>query len=100
MQGRVAPEVDLVPAQIHKLRSPQAVPEGHEDYRRVTVPVAIALGCRDELVDLGLGQMLPRSQFSVGATARCNCSFYGVRRDQFRLDLLRISKLPRLRLFE
>ena len=63
------------------------MPEGEQDHRRIPVPVAIALGCRDQLGDLGFRQMFPRPQFGIRAPTRRDCSIYDVQRDQLQARL-------------
>ena len=58
-------KVDLVPAQVTHLGSPQAVPEGEQDHGGVAVTVAVAPGSLDQRLDLVGGQVLPGSQFGV-----------------------------------
>src|SRR3954454_24759876 len=81
-------EVDLIPAEVNKLRWPEAVAIAHQDHGGVTVTVAVALGGIAKLLDLGTGQILPRAQFSVRATTRHHdCSIYGSWIDQFQVRL-------------
>ena len=78
-----AVEVDLVPAKVADLGSPQAVPVGQQDHGGVAVTVAVAPGGLDQRLDLVGGQVLPGPQSaffarfggtvrftSVGATTR------------------------------
>src|SRR5262249_42350369 len=46
---------------------------------RVGVPVSVSvvLGGRDQLLDLGLGQVFAGAIVGVGASLRANCLFYG-----------------------
>jgi hypothetical protein len=39
---RGRPKVHLIPAQVHQLGNPQAVPVGHQDHRGIPVAVAVA----------------------------------------------------------
>jgi len=52
---RGGPEVDSVPGQIAQLGSPQGMPIGHDDHRRVAVAVAIGFSRLDQLLDLAFG---------------------------------------------
>jgi hypothetical protein len=75
-QGGVV-EVDLVPSQVHQLTDPKAVAVGHKDHGGVAVAVPVALGCVDQLLDLGPGQVFPCPQFGVRPTPRrSNCSIF------------------------
>ena len=58
-------KMHLVPAQVAQLRRPQAVPVGDQDHGGVAVAVAVGLGGLDQLLDLGLGQMLARAQLGI-----------------------------------
>ena len=51
-------EVDLIPAQVDQLADPQAVAIGDQDHGRVPVAPAVLAGRLDQLLDLGLGQVL------------------------------------------
>jgi hypothetical protein len=66
-------EVDLLPAQVNKLGSPQAVPVGHQDHRGVAVRQAVAFGGVNERLDLGRLQVLPGPRLGVGPTQRAYC---------------------------
>jgi hypothetical protein len=69
--GKRAPiEVDLVPAQVHKLADAQAVPIGHKDHGRVAVAVAVAFDRLSQFGDLGVSQILPGPQFGVRPAKR------------------------------
>ena len=72
-------EVDLVPTQINQLGSSQAVAIRDEDHSRITVTPPVLLGRIDELVDLGLGQVLAGPQLAVrepfGGPLGGDCSF-------------------------
>ena len=59
-------ELDLVPAQVHQLRRPQAVPVRHQHHRSVPVPPAVSRGGFHQPLDLGLGQVLAGPQLAVG----------------------------------
>jgi hypothetical protein len=63
--------VDRIPAQGHKFRRPQPVPEGDQDHGLVpvTVPVAGA-GRLAQPLDLGFGQVFPRPQLGIGLAPR------------------------------
>ena len=52
--------------------------EPRQDHGRVPMPVAIGLGRLDQLLDLGLGQMLPLAVVGVGSATRSNCSLFAV----------------------
>ena len=75
-------ELDLVPAQVHQLGGPQAVPIGHKHHRGVPVAPAVLPGGVHQPLDLGLGQVLAGAQLAVGRPLRGNCSIYGGWRDQ------------------
>ena len=78
-------ELDLVPAQVHQLGGPQAVPVGHQDHRGVAVAPAVLPGRVHQPLDLGLGQVLAGAQLAVGEPLRGNCSIYGGWRDQLEV---------------
>jgi len=63
-------EIDLIPAKVDQLDSPQAVAEGQQDHGRV----AVARSRLDQSLDLGLSEVLSRPVLSVLSTPRCaNC---------------------------
>jgi hypothetical protein len=51
---------NVVPAEIADLGSRPTVTAGHQNHGCVSMTVAIGLGRLDQLLDLGLGQVLPR----------------------------------------
>jgi hypothetical protein len=57
---------DLIPPQVHQLRHPQAVTIGQQDHGRVGVPPPVRPGGGHQLLDLGVGQVLPRAQIGIG----------------------------------
>ena len=66
---RGRPEVHLIPSQVYKLRSPQAVPVGHKDHGGVPMPPAVLPGGVHQPLDLGLSQVLAGAQVRVGDAA-------------------------------
>jgi len=71
-------QIDLLPLQRHQLADPEPVPVAQEDHRRIPLAVAPALPCRlAQLLDLGLGQVLPRSDLAVALPAQTDCSLCG-----------------------
>ena len=56
-------------------------PVGHDYHRGVPVAPAVALGRRDEPLDLALGQVFAGAQVGVGKPLGRNCSSYGGWRD-------------------
>src|SRR5262249_21069007 len=89
-------EVDLIPAQVDQLGHSQAVPVSDKDHGGVAVPVAVGPGPRPQLLDLGLGQVLASAQVAIGASPRCNCSFYGSWRDQLEMPFRHVFSPPGL----
>ncbi len=69
---RRGPQVDIIPAEFADLGSPQTVPIGYQDHGRVPMTVAIGLGRLDQLLDLGLGQVLPLAIGGVGSASDCS----------------------------
>ena len=65
MKHGIAPQLDLIPAQVNQFGGAQALPIGDQDHGRVTLTPAVALGCLQQALDLGLGQILASAQFSV-----------------------------------
>jgi hypothetical protein len=53
--GRV--EVDLIPTKVNQLAGTEAMTEGDQNLGRVSVPPAVGLGCLDQALDLGLGEV-------------------------------------------
>jgi hypothetical protein len=53
-------ELNLGPFQVADFRCPQAMPEGDQDQRCVTVTVATIPGGLDQLLDLGRRQVFAR----------------------------------------
>ena len=60
-----AREKHLLLSDIDQLAGPKAVAVGDEQHRGVAVTIAIALRGGEELVDLGLGEMLARAQLAI-----------------------------------
>ena len=89
---RGAVEVDLIPAQVHQLAHPQAMAIGDQDHGGIAVAPAVALGGLDQLLDLGLGQVLA-GPVGVGAPCRGNCSFFGGWCDQLQVRFHWINPL-------
>src|SRR5215471_9629324 len=52
-------QVDIVPAEITGLGYPQAVPVNQQADQPISVAISVPFECGEELVDLGLGQVLP-----------------------------------------
>jgi hypothetical protein len=63
------PEVDLIP-QVHQFGGPQAVPIGRKDHGGVAAAVPIALGCRHQALDFGLGEVHAGAQVAIGTPLR------------------------------
>ena len=82
---RGRPEVHLGPLQVHKLRSPQAVPVGYKDHRGVPMPQAVLPGGVHQALDLVLSQVLAGAEVRVGEPLGRDCSFYGGWRDQLEV---------------
>ena len=61
-------EVDVVPAQCHQLRGPEAVAVSDQDRRGVPMPRSVLLGGLDEPLDLPFGE--------VFTAALTNCYIY------------------------
>ena len=78
--GRV--ELDLIPAQVHQLGRPQAMPVGHQDHGGVAVAIAVVFGGLHQPLDLGLGQVFAGAQVGVGGPLGPDCSVYGGWGDQ------------------
>jgi hypothetical protein len=55
---------------------------GNKDHGCVAVAVAITFGGLDQLLDLGLGQVLALAVFGVGPPSGANCSLFAGRRGQ------------------
>src|SRR5215472_9614745 len=70
VQCRIAAPLDLRPLQIGDLDSPQAVPEGNQDQRSVSVAVAPQLGGGDQLLDLVWRQIFAGAHLSVWPSCR------------------------------
>ena len=58
------------------------MPEADQDHGAVALPVAVALGGLDQLLDLALGQVFAGAKLAVRAAGRRNCPFYCCRGDQ------------------
>src|SRR5215472_10321173 len=74
VQRRIAAPLDLRPLQIGGLDGPQAVPEGNQDQRSVSLAVAPQLRSRDKLLDLGRGQVFAGSHLSI----RFSCRYFPI----------------------
>ena len=69
MQAAVG-KIDGVPPQRHQLGRPQAVPIRDQDHGRITVAVAIPRGGGNQAGNLGVGQILARTDLGVTFAAR------------------------------
>jgi hypothetical protein len=67
-------EVDRVPSKFAYFGRTEAVPVGDEDHGGIAVAVAITFGGFDQLLDLGLGQVLALPVSGVGTPTGGNCS--------------------------
>lgn len=54
-------ELALIPAQVDKLRRPEAMPVGHEDHGGIAMPPAVSPGGTHEAINLRLRQVLSGS---------------------------------------
>ena len=79
-------KIDGVPAQRDQLARPQAMAVGDQDHGGVAVAIAVLASCRDQPIDLGVGQVLARADLGVAAPLRwsslVNCPINGGRRHQ------------------
>ena len=79
-------KIDGVPAQRDQLARPQAMPVGDQDHGGVAVAIAVLASCRDQPIDLGVGQVLARADLGVAAPLRwsslVNCPINGGWRHQ------------------
>ena len=79
-------KIDGVPAQRDQLARPQAMAVGDQDHGGVAVAIAVLASCRDQPIDLGIGQVLARADLGVAAPLRwsslVNCPINGGRRHQ------------------
>src|SRR6516225_7786680 len=65
VQRRIAAPLDLRPFKVGDLDRPQAVPEGNQDQRSVSLAVAPQLRSRDQLLDLVWRQIFACAHLSV-----------------------------------
>lgn len=93
---RARGELDLIPTQIDKLRSPEAMPVGHKDHGGIAMPPTVLPGSGHQPFDLGLGQVLAGAQVGVGKPLWCDCSFYGGWSDQLEVRLCHVFGPPTL----
>ena len=73
-------EVDRIPPQRHQLGHPESVPIGDQHHGGVAVAVTVAAGGGDQLVDLGLGQVLAGTDLGIPPPERrliAYCPIYG-----------------------
>jgi hypothetical protein len=75
-------EVDLLPTQVRQFAHPQAVSVRDEQHGGIAVAMAIDFRGGNELLDLGLGEMLARAQLAIWSADRRDCSIYGGRGNQ------------------
>src|SRR5215471_9583594 len=61
-------EVDVVPAQCHQLRGPEAVAVSDQDSRGVPMPRAVLLGGLDEALDLPVGEIFTAALAEGGSS--------------------------------
>src|SRR5450759_3423674 len=61
------------------------MPVSHEEHGRIPVAVPIVLRGFDQLINLGLGQVLAAAELAVWPAPRGNCSFFGGWRDQLQV---------------
>ena len=78
-------EVDLIPAQVYQLACPKPVPVRHKDHGRIPMAPAIGLGRLSKPRHLSIGQVFSRAEFGILHPLRCDCSIFGVRRDQLEM---------------
>jgi hypothetical protein len=69
-----AGEVNLVPTQVADLGSPQPVPVGEEDHRRVTMAVTVVPRGLEQGLDLAWGQVLSGPELGVLLPLRAGVS--------------------------
>ena len=91
---RARGELNLIPAQVHKLGGPEAVPVGRQDHGGVAMPPTVLPGSGHQPFDLGLSQVLAGAQVGVGKPPGRDCSFYGGWRDQLQVRLVMCLALP------
>ena len=73
-------KIDGVPAQRDQFARPQAMAVGDQDHGGVAVAIAVLASCRDQPIDLGVGQVFPRAGLGVAAPlwrSRLNCPING-----------------------
>jgi len=70
------------------------MPVCHQDHGGVTVAVAVALGCLDQALDLGLGQILPRPQLGVWPAAWLTVRFSVAGLISLRCDFAMAFNVP------
>ncbi len=87
-------ELHLIPAQVHQLGGPQAVPVGHQDHGGVPVAPAVSLGGFHQPLDLGLGQVLAGAQVGVGRRLGVTVRFTVAGVTSLRCDLAMGFALP------
>src|SRR6516164_5075073 len=74
VQCRIAAPFNLRPLEIGDLDGPQAVPESNQDQRSVPVAVAPQLRSRDQLLDLGRGQIFAGTHLGI----RFSCRYFPI----------------------
>ena len=74
-------KVDLVPPEIDQFTHSETVPIADQDHRSVAMTPAVLAGRLDQLLDLGLGQVLAGAELGIGTPSRRDCSIYGPRGD-------------------
>src|SRR5262249_15473782 len=85
---RLLHEIDLVPLQVDQLARAQAVPEGDQDRGGIAVTIAAVLaGDRHQPLDLGLGEVFPR-------TPRANCPTFRPRSPGLDHPFSRVVLIP------
>jgi hypothetical protein len=74
VQCWIAAPLDLRPLKVGDLDGPQAVPEGNQDQRSVSLAVAPQLRSRDQLLDLGRGQIFAGAHLGI----RLSCRYFPI----------------------
>ena len=80
-------KIDGVPPQRDQLARPQAMAVGDQDHGGVAVAIAVLASCRDQPIDLGVGQVLARADLGVALaplrwSSLVNCPINGAWRHQ------------------
>ena len=83
-------EIDLIPAEVHKLGGPKPVTIGHQHHRGIPMPPSVLPSDVHEPFDLRFRQVLTGSQLGIRRPPGRDCSIYDGWCDQLQVWFLHV----------